>query len=78
MKITKRSFWTGLEHTLDLPISDDQIQQLLDGGHIDTVLSNLTAAEREFVISGITEDEYKVEVDAGVMSYGQEADPEDR
>ena len=58
MKITRASELTGVTRTLDIPVTDDQIQAWLDGMLIQAAMPNLDADQREFVKTGITPDEW--------------------
>ena len=69
MKITKTSELTGITRTLDLPVTEDQIQVWLDGMLIQAAMPNLDADQREFVKTGITPDEWD--------SLYPDEDPED-
>lgn len=60
MLITKTSLLTGIEHTLDIPCTQAQLD-IFDNGrgpHIQTVMPNLSADDREFILSGITKEEW--------------------
>jgi len=57
--ITRTSAASGIKRTLWLPaITQEQTQQLEQGKHIQEVLTNYTDDEREFVMTGITSDEW--------------------
>ena len=58
MKITRTSIFTGIERTLDLPITESQIAEWKAGGLIQDVMPNLTASQREFVMTGVTDEEW--------------------
>ena len=58
MIIAKRSILTGIVHTMDLDVSEDQISTWKNGVLIQEAMPNLNASEREFLISGITDDEW--------------------
>lgn len=58
MKITRISPLTGIEHTMDLDISTDQLQRYNNGELIQNVLSHLSDDEREFIISGCTPEDF--------------------
>ena len=58
MKVYRRSFLTGKPHTLDLPITEKQLEAYENGyGLIQDIFSDLTPEQREFIRSGITEEE---------------------
>lgn len=74
MEITKVNALTGKELTLDLDITPEQLERWNNGELIQRVMSNLSADEREFLISGIPpgefddlfpgeEDDYDAELD---------------
>jgi hypothetical protein len=58
MEITKKSKLSGKEHTMDLDITQDQIAKWLNGELIQVAMPNLTADQREFMISGATPEEW--------------------
>jgi hypothetical protein len=58
MKITRTSPLTGGQTTLDLPVTEEQIQAYQRGGLIQDVFSHLTPGQREFIMSGYTEEDW--------------------
>ena len=58
MYITKRSMLTGHEHTMDLNITMQQIKDWEEGTLIQNAMPNLTSDQREFIMTGITKDEW--------------------
>jgi hypothetical protein len=58
MKITRTSQITGIERTLDLDITEEQYQRWESGELIQKVMPNLTEDEREFIITGISKEEW--------------------
>ena len=60
MKITRVSPLTGRSTTLDINVSDEQIKEWENGGLIQDIMPNLTADEREFIISGCTPSDFDV------------------
>ncbi len=59
MKVTRRSQMTGVEHTLDLPITEEQLARWERGTDlIQNVFPGLTPGQREFLLSGTTEEEW--------------------
>lgn len=58
MKITRTSMFTGVERTLDLPITEAQLSDWTKGTLIQNAMPELTADEREFVMTGVTTDEW--------------------
>lgn len=59
MKITKTSTLTGRVHTMDLPITQEQIDRWERGTLIQVAMPRLNPDEREFLISGITPEEWE-------------------
>lgn len=59
VRITRRSPLTGKDNTMDLDISLDQLDRWhRRGEHIQDVFPDLTDAEREFLISGYTQEDW--------------------
>ena len=58
MEITRKSMLTGIVHTLDLSVTQEQLNLRQDGALIQDVMPNLSAEEREFIITGITPKEW--------------------
>ena len=59
MKITRTSEFTGITRTLDLDITDEQWKEWKAGGKlIQNAFPNLTDDEREFLLTGVTAEEW--------------------
>lgn len=58
MKITRTSKFSGITRTLDLDITQEQLLSYEKGLKIQHAFPNLTPAEREFFMTGITEEEW--------------------
>lgn len=58
MNITRVSPISGKEHTLRLPVSQVQMARWEMGEYVQDVFPHLSASQREFIISGITEEEW--------------------
>lgn len=58
MLVTRKSIITGKTHELDLPITPAQALAYEKGALVQDAFPHLTDAEREFFISGITEEEW--------------------
>lgn len=59
MKVTRTSILTGIVHTMDLPVTQAQLDEYFDGlGLIQEIFPNLTPSEREFIKSGCTDEEF--------------------
>lgn len=60
MEITKVSTLTGKTHTMDIPVTQEQLDAWRTGGElIQNALPELTLDQREFLISGLTPEEWK-------------------
>ena len=58
MNITRVSTLTGEEHTLRLPVSQVQMERWEMGELVQDVFPHLSYSQREFIISGLTEEEW--------------------
>ena len=58
MNITRTSPFTGKVNTLDLPVTQAQLDKWEQGARIQDVFPTLTAGQREFILTGITEKEW--------------------
>ena len=58
MIIAKTSSLSSKTHEMEIDVSDKQITLWMEGALIQNVMPNLTPEEREFLISGITPDEW--------------------
>jgi hypothetical protein len=59
MLITRTSTITGQEHTLDLDINPDQLVRINTGIElIQNIVPHLSPSDREFIMTGITDEEW--------------------
>lgn len=62
MNITKVSQLTGREHTMDINVTQYEMIRIENRYHskelIQNIVPNLTMAEREFLMTGITSEEW--------------------
>lgn len=58
MLITRVSQLTGNASTRWLPITDEQLREYAEGGLVQNVFPHLDAGDREFLMTGITEQEW--------------------
>lgn len=56
MKITRTNPFNGEINTVDIDVTDEQVQAYMDGALIQNAFPQLTAGEREFILTGITEE----------------------
>lgn len=59
MLVTRKSIMTGDTHSIDLPVTQEQLDQYETGYFlIQDVFPQLDAAQREFIKTGVTEEEW--------------------
>jgi hypothetical protein len=58
MLIERFSPFTGESRVRDLPITQEQLERWLSGELIQNVFSDLSDSDREFILTGITDDEW--------------------
>ena len=58
MQITKASPITSKETSMEIDVTEDQIKAWENGQLIQDAMPNLSADEREFIMTGITPDEW--------------------
>lgn len=58
MLITRTSLFSGVTRTVDLPVTADQIDRWAQGEMIQNAMPNLSADEREFLMTGATPAEW--------------------
>ena len=58
MLLTKKSQLTGITRTLDIPVTEAQIASWMNGALIQNAMPNLDANQREFIMTGITQEEW--------------------
>ena len=58
MKITRKSLFTGVTRTIDLPITEEQLTLWEEGMLIQKAMPNLSPDQREFIMTGVTSEEW--------------------
>jgi len=58
MLIKRISQVSGIERTLDIPCTEEQYNAWLNGGHIQVVMSDVSQDDREFILTGIIQEEW--------------------
>ena len=58
MKVRKKSQLTGIIHEMEIPVTEEQLILWNNGGLIQNVMPALSENEREFLITGITKEEW--------------------
>jgi hypothetical protein len=59
MLIERRSPFSGKVHQMDLPITQEQLERWKNGELVQNVFRHLNADQREFIMTGITPEEWK-------------------
>lgn len=71
--VTKQSVLTGKETTMTLCFNEQDYQDWVDGKFIQDAMPYLTAGEREFLMTGITEAEWETAfAEPSEMDFGME------
>ena len=58
MLIQRKSAFTGKYHTRNIDITNEQLSRWTNGGFIQDICPDLSEDDREFLISGVTPDEW--------------------
>ncbi len=58
MNITRTSQVSGITRSIDLNITQEQLDAWSNGMLVQKAFPNLTPSEREFIITGITSEEW--------------------
>lgn len=58
MLITKTSMFSGKSHTLDLPVTEEELARWKQGELIQVVFPHLSPDDREFLMTGVTKEEW--------------------
>jgi len=58
MLITRKSIFTGIERTLEINITQDQLDAWQSGMLIQDAMPNISANDREFIMTGTIEGEW--------------------
>lgn len=79
MKITRTSPFSGVEHTLEVPVTQEQLDAWQAGAAIQNAMPNISAELREFIKTGITPTEWNETFgsDDDDDSYDSEDDSDD-
>ena len=59
MKITRTNPFNGEINTINIDVTDEQVQAYMDGALIQNAFPQLTAGERGFIKTGITEESWE-------------------
>jgi len=59
MLIYRRSQLTGIDSFREIDVTPDQLDRWMRGGVIQKVMPHLSADDREFIMTGITPEEWE-------------------
>jgi hypothetical protein len=59
MLVTRKSMVSGVVRTIDLPITEEQVNNYSNGMLLQDAFPNLSKSDREFYKSGITDEEWQ-------------------
>ena len=59
MLIKRTSMATGVTRELDIPVTQEQVDGRMDGAMVQYAFPSLTAGQREFLMTGITDEEWE-------------------
>ena len=62
MLISRTSMLTHKTHTMDLPVTVEQLAEYEAGGFPQDVFRHLPPPEREFIMTGITPEEWQASI----------------
>lgn len=73
MRITRTSMISGETNTMELPVTEEQMEKYRQGEYLlQDAFPNLTPGQREFIKTGITEQEW-----VDMFGTGEEENEED-
>ena len=58
MQITRKSVLSGIERTLDIPVTQEEFDKWNSGMLIQEAMPNLSPDQREFILTGIVSEEW--------------------
>ena len=61
MEITRVSMFSGIKRTKIIDITQEQYDNWLNGEYIQVVAPHLSPSDREFIITGVTDEEWQAE-----------------
>lgn len=59
MLITRRSMMSGQERSREIPVTQAQLDSWRNGNLIQDAMPNISAEDREFLMTGITPEEWE-------------------
>ena len=77
MMITKKSMFSGVAHTMYLPVTQAQLERWQGGELVQKVFPFLSVSEREFLMTGVTADEWAREFSSPPIGIEDSDEDED-
>ena len=74
MEITRTSILSNVTRTLDLPVTQEQLDNYANGALLQNAFPHLSAGDREFIKTGITNEEW----DAQFSDEGEGEDEDEQ
>ncbi len=63
MQVTRKSILSGKENTLEINCTQEQLDEYAKGrGLVQNIFPNLSDDDREFIMTGITKEEWDIEI----------------
>jgi hypothetical protein len=59
MQITRNNIFTGMPVTRDMKVTSEQIANWKNGMLIKDAMPNITSSEREFFVSGVSDEDWE-------------------
>ena len=59
MKVVRKSIISGITRTRDLDVTEEQMKSWMNGELAQNAFRNLSPSDREFIMTGITDDEWE-------------------
>ncbi len=69
MQITRVSFYSRKKHTMEIPVTHEQLAAWQDGMLIQDAMPNISTEHREFIMSGITPE--AEHINTRCLGYGR-------
>ena len=69
MNVTRTSIVTGITRTVDIPVTDAQFEAWHQGMLIQSAMPNLTDDQREFIETGMPQDEWEAILEWNMEAY---------
>lgn len=63
MQVIRKSILSGKENTLEINCTQEQLDEYAKGkGLVQSIFPNLSDDDREFIMTGITKEEWDIEI----------------